>query len=106
MKDLAILLLILYLIDQNLKDELDLPNDAFVFGRIGRDDNDIHDPVNLVSFAEVEDENTYFVALAPSDFLKNKATELGENNIRYVDKTLDDIRISKFYNTLNVLAHS
>ena len=92
--------------DENLKDELDIPNDAFVFGRIGRDDNDIHDPVNLVSFAEVEDEKTYFVALSPSDVLKEKADQLGITNIRYVDKTLDDVRISKFFNTLDVLAHS
>ena len=92
--------------DENLKDELDIPNDAFVFGRIGRDDNDIYDPVNLVSFVEVEDENTYFVALSPSEVLKEKAEQLGITNIRYVDKTLDDVRISKFFNTLDVLAHS
>ena len=92
--------------DENLKDELDIPHDAFVFGRIGRDDNDIHDPVNLVSFVEVEDENTYFVALSPSEVLKEKAEQLGITNIRYVDKTLDDVRISKFFNTLDVLAHS
>ena len=92
--------------DENLKDELDIPHDAFVFGRICRDDNDIHDPVNLVSFVEVEDENTYFVALSPSEVLKEKAEQLGITNIRYVDKTLDDVRISKFFNTLDVLAHS
>ena len=92
--------------DENLRGELDVPKDAFVFGRIGRDDNDIHDPVNLVSFAEVEDKNTYFVALSPSEALKEKADELGVTNIRYVDKTLDDVRISKFFNTLDVLAHS
>ena len=92
--------------DENLRSELDIPDDAFVFGRIGRDDNDIHDPVNLVSFAEVEDENTYFVALSPSEVLKEKAEQLGITHIRYVDKTLDDVRISKFFNTLDVLAHS
>ena len=91
---------------ENLREELNIPQDAFVFGRLGRDDNDIYDPVNLIGFSEVEDDNTYFVALAPSDFLKDKATELGITNIRYVDKTVDDVRISKFYNTLNVLAHS
>ena len=34
------------------------------------DDNDIYDPVNLISFAQLEDENTYFVALSPSESLK------------------------------------
>ena len=94
------------LTQESLREELNIPQDAFVFGRLGRDYNDIYDPVNLIGFSEVEDDNTYFVALAPSDFLKDKATELGITNIRYVDKTVDDVRISKFYNTLNVLAHS
>ena len=94
------------LTQENLREELNIPQDAFVFGRLGRDDNDIYDPVNLIGFSQVEDDNTYFVALSPSDFLKDKATELGITNIRYVDKTVDDVRISKFYNTLNVLAHS
>ena len=94
------------LTNEDLREELDIPQNAFVFGRLGRDDNDIYDPVNLVGFKQVEDANTYFVALAPSEVLKGKAEELGITNIRYVDKTLDDVRISKFYNTLNVLAHS
>ena len=94
------------LTNEDLREELDIPQDAFVFGRIGRDDNDIYDPVNLNGFSQIEDENTYFVALSPSEVLKNKAEQLGITNIRYVDKTLDDVRISRFYNTLDVLAHS
>ena len=46
------------------------------------------------------------MALAPSEALRKIAKQLGITNIRYVDKTLDDVRISRFYNTLNVLAHS
>tara|TARA_Y100000310_G_scaffold157072_1_gene156487 strand:- start:1140 stop:3107 length:1968 start_codon:yes stop_codon:yes gene_type:complete len=94
------------LTNEDLRKELDIPKDAFVFGRIGRDDNDIYDPVNLGGFSQVEDDNTYFVALAASDVLKTTAEGMGIKNIRYVDKTLDDVRISKFYNTLDVLAHS
>ena len=94
------------LTNEDLREELDIPQDAFVFGRLGRDDNDIYDPINLVSFAQLEDDSLYFVALSPSETLKRKAESLGITNIRYVDKTLDDVRISKFYNTLNVLAHS
>ena len=94
------------LTNEDLREELNIPQDAFVFGRIGRDDNDIYDPVNLNAFSQIEDNDTYFVALAPSEVLKKRAKKLGITNIRYVDKTLDDVRISRFYNTLNVLAHS
>ena len=34
------------LTDEDLRKELDIPQNAFVFGRLGRDDNDIYDPVN------------------------------------------------------------
>ena len=92
--------------DENLREELNIPNDAFVFGRVGRDDSDIFDPVNLTSYSNIETDNTYFICLNPSPAIKEKATELGIRNIRYVDPTIDDVRLSKFYNTLNVLAHA
>lgn len=76
------------------------------FGRVGRDDGDIYDPVNLDAYVMVEKENTYFIALNPSDNLKEKAVELGVKNVRWVDPTLDDVRLSKFYNTMDVLAHA
>lgn len=91
---------------EDLREELGIPKDSFVFGRLGRDSNDIFDPVNLLAFARVETENTYFVVLSPSDIIKEKAKEYGIRNIAYVDKTLDDVRISRFYNTIDVLAHS
>ena len=80
--------------DQDLRDELDIPKDAFVFGRVGRDDGDIYDPVNLDAYSMVEKENTYFIALNPSTSLKEKAVELGLKNVRWVDPTLDDVRLS------------
>jgi len=92
--------------DDNLRDELDIPQDAFVFGRVGRDDSDIFDPANLTSFSHIEADNTYFICLSPSEAIKNKAVELCVKNIRYVDPTIDDVRLSKFYNTLDVLAHA
>lgn len=91
---------------ENLRQELEIPEDAFVFGRVGRDDNDINDPVNLEAFNMVATDDTYFIALSPSDDLKTKANELGVKNVRWVDKTLDDVRLSKFYNTMDVLAHA
>ena len=91
--------------NDNLRQELEIPEDAFVFGRVGRDDNDITDPVNLEAYNMVETDNTYFIGLSPSEDLKTKAQELGIKNVRWVDRTLDDVRLSKFYNTLDVLAH-
>jgi len=94
------------LTDEDLREELNIPSDAFVFGRIGRDNNDIYDPVNLEAFSKIENEKTFFIALNPSDGLKKSAETLGIKNIRWVDRTLDDLRLSKFFNTMDVLAHA
>jgi glycosyltransferase involved in cell wall biosynthesis len=92
--------------DDNLREELGISQDAFVFGRVGRDDSDIFDAVNLTSYSRIENDNTCFICLSPSEALKNKAEELGIKNIKYVEPTIDDVKLSKFYNTLDVLAHA
>lgn len=92
--------------EEDLREELDIPKDAFVFGRIGRDDNNIYNPINLFAYSKVETENTYFVIVAPSELCKRDIEKLKIKNYRYVDKTTDDVRLSRFYNTIDVLAHA
>lgn len=91
---------------EDLREELDIPKNAFVFGRIGRDDNNIYNPINLYAYSKVETDNTYFVIVAPSDLCKNDIEKLKIKNYRFIEKTTDDNRISKFYNTIDVLAHA
>ena len=45
-----------------LREELKIPEKAFVFGRIGRDDDNIYDSINIRAYAKIENENTYFVS--------------------------------------------
>ena len=89
-----------------LRKELHIPLGAFVFGRIGRDDENIYDPININAFAQVEKENVFFVLVNPSAQCRNDIEKLGIKNARYIDKTTDEERISKFYNTIDVLAHA
>ena len=91
---------------EDFREELGISKDAFVFGRLGRDADSIFDPINIISYAMIETDDTHFVALSPSQSLKDKVIECGIKNISYIDTTLDDVRISKFYNTIDVLAHS
>ena len=92
--------------DTDLRDELDIPKDAFVFGRIGRSDNNIYDPINIQAYSKIETDNTYFVAISPSDLLLRDAQTLRLKNFRTVEKTTDMKRLSSFYNTIDVLAHA
>jgi len=90
----------------DLREEFGIPRDAFVFGRIGRDSADIYHPINLEAYAKVETPNTYFVAVNPSERSIADVKRLGIKNFKVVERTTSEHRLSAFYNTIDVLAHS
>lgn len=94
--------------NSSLRDELGIRSDSFVFGRIGRDDNNIYDPIAIECFKELEDEghNISFLVVAPSELLLQDVKKLGVKNFYSIDRTTDEHRISSFYNSIDVLAHS
>jgi len=90
----------------NMRKELSIPEDAFVFGRLGRNDNSIYDPINIKAYSKVENEKTYFIVVGPSENMKKDIREYGIKNYKYIEPTTDEIILSKFYNTIDVLAHA
>jgi glycosyltransferase involved in cell wall biosynthesis len=90
----------------NLRKELVIPTDAFVFGRIGRDDESIYDPINIEAFSKVANNNSYFVFVNPSSSSRLDIERLGITNTRFIERTSSEVRLSEFYNTIDVLAHS
>ncbi len=92
--------------DQNLRQELHIKEDTFVVGRVGRNADDIHDPISLKAYKKIENDNTLFLALAPPPNMVRDAKELGIKNIRFLEPTVDEIFLSKFYNTMDVLGHA
>ena len=91
---------------ENLREELGIPTDAFVFGRIGRDDENIYDPINIKAYAKVANSNTYFVFVNPSRSSRADIERLNISSARYIERTTSAVRLSQFYNTIDVLAHS
>ena len=57
-------------------------------------------------YAIVETDNTYFVAVNPSERCKADVNKLGIKNFKIVERTTSEHRLSAFYNTIDVLAHS
>ena len=90
----------------DLKEELGIPNDAFVFGRIGRDDENIYDPINIEAYAKIATDNTYFVIVNPSRSSRADIERLNITSARVIERTTSEVRLSEFYNTIDVLAHS
>ena len=91
---------------EDLREELGIPKDAFVFGRIGRDDESIYDPINIEAYSKVANSNTYFVIVNPSRSSRTYIERLNITSAKYIERTTDEVKISRFYNTIDVLAHS
>ncbi len=89
-----------------LRSELRIPENAFVVGRVGRADPGIHDPIGLRAYRQIEDANTYFLALSPPENMLRQARALNLRNFITLPPRADDVFLSKFYNTIDVLAHA
>lgn len=90
----------------SLREKLGIPQDAFVVGRVGRADPGIHDPIGLRAFRQIEDSNTYYVALSPPENMIRQAKSLNLSNFIPLAPSADEVFLSKFYNSIDVLAHS
>jgi glycosyltransferase involved in cell wall biosynthesis len=90
----------------DLRTELDIPRDAFVLGRVGRADPGIHDPISLRAYQRIETRNTYFLALSAPENMIREARSLGLKNFIPLPASADDVFLSRFYNTLDALAHA
>jgi len=93
------------LTEENLKSQLGIEG-KFVFGRIGRPAIDIYSDTCLRSFKVIENDSTHFLYVAPCNAAIRDIKILGIKNITVIDQTLDELYISKLYNTFDVLCHS
>ena len=75
-------------------------------GRIGRNADDIHDPIALRAYKEIENEKTLYLIISPRRKLVQDERELGLKHVKYLDPTVDDVYLSRFYKTLDVFAHA
>ena len=86
----------------SIRHKLNIPEDAFIFGRISRpdlaDDNFI-----LEVFNKTQRDNIYLLILAGSKIMQKAAAS--NDRIRLIDATTDEATISNFYNSIDLLLH-
>jgi hypothetical protein len=86
--------------NENLRVELNIPNDAIVFGRYGgKDQFDINITHNAIIEYLQSNPNTYFLFMNTNIFYKHP-------NIIYLDMNLDLIYKVKFINTCDAMIHA
>lgn len=82
----------------NLRQELNIPEDATVFGRYGGNDSfDIYFVLEYIHYKSPP--NTYFIFMNTTWFS-------GNHNIKYVEATTDLERKRKFINTADAMLHA
>lgn len=84
-------------------------DDTVVFGRIGRPDNNIFDPISILAFKRLEQiygDRVRYDVVAPPPAMVELAKSLGVKNVRFRDPITDDEALARFYYDIDVLAHA
>lgn len=93
---------------ENLRKELGISNDAFVYGFHQRVDDGIFSDIPLNAYKEVESKygnKVAFVLMGASNLYQNQSGILGLENFYHVEHSGDYDRIQMFLNTVDVYAH-
>ncbi len=93
---------------KELRKKIGIQEDALVFGRIGRSDNGIYDPIALNAFREALKTRTdihYLVMSAPPKMIETVETEKIPN-VHFLPPSSDEENIWAFHSAIDVLAHS
>jgi len=93
----------------NLRGELNIPEDAFVCGRIGRPSDDIFDPIAIKAFHNIVKKNhkdVYYLVVAPPPTMRQFVEDNNIPHIIFLESTTDEERLNAFHRTLDIMAHS
>jgi hypothetical protein len=90
----------------NLRAELGIPEDIFVYGMHQSILNSTVSNNCLAAYKRIESNKNYFLLLGGGEDYKKHAHSLGIKNIKFLNSTSDVSYIHKFLNTLNVFTHS
>ena len=89
----------------DIRSELGLSPDTFIFGMHQANRDDIFSDIPLKAFKEVENDNNAYVLLNGSKLYRNQAKELGLKNIYFYDYVKDNDKFYSIINSFNVYAH-
>jgi glycosyltransferase involved in cell wall biosynthesis len=92
--------------ESDLRKELDISEDTFIFGHIGRPDSKTYSDVNIQAYKKIETDKTCFIILGVEEFAQEVFEKYEIKNYVLIPKTTDRNIINSFYKTINVLAHS
>lgn len=90
----------------NLREQLGIPEDAFVYGFHQRDDLNLFSPVSLYAYSMISDSNNHFILLGGSTKHRELAKQLDLKNIHFIDFSSNQELIHNFLSAIDVYAHA
>lgn len=92
----------------NLRSKLGIPDDAIVYGKISRPSNDIFTPMPYLAYKIIEskyEDKVFFLQAGMNNATDDIVKRMNFKNFIYINQTLDEDEISKFYNTFDIYCH-
>jgi glycosyltransferase involved in cell wall biosynthesis len=92
---------------QNIRKNLNLKEDDFIFGRIGRADDGIFDPIGITAFKKVvaENQKAHYLIMSPPPILEKIVKEEKIPNVHFLPANADENQIWGFHKAIDALAH-
>ena len=90
---------------ENLRNSLGIPQKAVVAGFHQRADDHIFSPIPLEAFSRVQQPDRHFIVMGGGQAYRRQASQLGIQNVHFLDHSGDAGKISEFLNTLDIFAH-
>lgn len=96
---------------EDLRKALHVSPGTFVMGRIGRADDHIFDPISLYALKVIEEQHPdydiLYLVQSPPPAMIRMASNLGLRKIKFLtDPIVEDSAVTRFFNTLDALAHA
>ena len=90
-----------------LRKRLKIPEDAIVFGRIGRDVDMIFDPIAIMAFKRVvaRYSNVYYVVMSPPPISRKIVKEESIPNVHFLPSSSNESDIWAFHQANDIYAH-
>ena len=95
------------ILGQELRNKLGIPDDDIIFGRIGRSDNGIFDPIGIRAFQKIVRENNHihYIIMSPPPILQKIVAEEKIPNVNFLPPSAKEDDVWAFHQAIDVLAH-
>jgi len=90
---------------KNLREKLNLPKNAFVYGFHQRNDDDISSTISLQAFSRIQNDETFFIILGGGNPHREFVQKNQLRNVIFLDYTSDVDIIHEFLDGIDVYTH-